>query len=64
MRKRLVSIFLKVANKQITRMRAAKRLEKIKKRMQEMGINNREDCKRLVAEDWKNSMNVRSEDAE
>jgi hypothetical protein len=30
MRKRLVAIFLKVANKQITRMRAGKRLKKIR----------------------------------
>jgi hypothetical protein len=41
MRKRLVGIFLKVANKQIIRMRAGKRLLKIKARFAERGINNR-----------------------
>ena len=25
-----------------------------------MGVNTREDCKRLVAEDWKESLNVRA----
>jgi len=64
MRKRLVDIFLKVANKQIIRMRAGKRLAKIKKRFRDMAINNREDCKRLVAEDWKESLNIRAEGAE
>lgn len=60
MRKRLVGIFLKVANKQIIRMRAGKRLMKIKTRFAERGINNRADAKRLVAEDWKDSLNMRS----
>lgn len=64
MRKRLVDIFLKVANKQIIRMRAGKRLAKIRKRFRDMGVNNREDCKRLVAEDWKESLNVRAEGEE
>ena len=40
-------------------MRAGKRLQKIKKRFADLGINNKEDAKRLVAEDWKNSLNVR-----
>lgn len=60
MRKRLVGIFLKVANKQIIRMRAGKRLMKIKKRFEENRIANREDAKKLVAEDWKTSLNMRS----
>ena len=64
MRKRLVDIFLKVANKQIIRMRAGKRLAKIRKRFRDMGINNRKDCKRLVAEDWKESLNIGAEGEE
>lgn len=60
MRKRLVDIFLKVANKQIIRARAGKRLKQIKKRFAENAVANREDCKKLVAKDWKESLNVRS----
>lgn len=45
-------------------MRAGKRLAKIRKRFRDMGVNNREDCKRLVAEDWKESLNVRAEGEE
>ena len=59
MRKRLINLFLKVANKQIIRRRAGKRLAAIKKRFHEMKVHNREDCKRMVAEDWKLSMNIR-----
>ena len=59
MRKRLVSIFLKVANKLIIRQRAGKRLTKMKKRFEEKKIGSREDAKRLVAEDWKDSLNMR-----
>lgn len=62
MRKRLVVIFLKVANKLIIRMRAAKRLQKLKDRFQELGVTNREECKKMVAEDWKASQNIRVED--
>jgi len=39
-------------------------LRKIKKRFAELGINTREDCKRLVAEDWKSSMNIKAEGEE
>ena len=53
MRKRLVGIFLKVANKLITRIRAGKRLVKIKHRIEQEKVFNREDMKRMVAEDWK-----------
>ena len=60
MRKRLVGIFLKVANKLIIRIRAGKRLVKIKTRFTERSIHNREDAKRMVAEDWKSSLNMRS----
>jgi hypothetical protein len=34
-------------------MRAGKRLTKIKKRIVEMGVSNREDMKKMVAEDAK-----------
>jgi len=53
MRRRLVGIFLKVANKLITRIRAGKRLKQIKKRLEDFGVANREDAKRMVADDWK-----------
>ena len=45
MRKRLVNIFLKVANKLIIRMRAGKRLQQMKKKFEEFGVTNRELCK-------------------
>ena len=53
MRKRLVGIFLKVANKLIIRIRAGKRLVKIKHRIDQERVYNKEDMKRMVAEDWK-----------
>lgn len=62
MRKRLVSIFLKVANKLITRQRAGKRLKKIKHRLLDEKVYSREDCKRMVAEDWKTAQNMRFDD--
>lgn len=55
MRRRLVSLFLKAANKLITRMRAEKRLVKIRVKLREAGVRNREDCKKLVAKDWKDA---------
>ena len=64
MRKRLVSIFLKVANKLITRQRAGKRLKKIKHRLMDEKVYSREDCKRMVAEDWKTAQNMRFDDEE
>lgn len=48
MRRRLVHIFLKVSNKLITRMRAGKRLAKIKNRLQDEGVKNKEDAIRMV----------------
>lgn len=63
MRKRLVAIFLKVANKLITRMRAGRRLKKIKQRFEEHGVYSREDAKRMVADDWKKAQNARLEDS-
>lgn len=48
MRRRLVGIFLKVSNKLITRMRAGKRLAKIKNRFKSENVKNKEDAKRMV----------------
>ena len=59
MRRRLVGIFLKVANKLITRIRAGKRLIQIKKKFEEHQVYTREDAKRMVAEDWKNAQQTR-----
>jgi hypothetical protein len=49
MRRRLVNIFLKNSNKLITRMRAEKRLVKIRVKLREAGVRNREDCKKMVS---------------
>lgn len=62
MRKRLVGIFLKVANKLITRMRAGKRLKKIKHRFTVEKVYTRADAKRMVTEDWKTAQNMRFSD--
>ena len=51
MRRRLVQIFLKVANLFISRLRAGKRLTK-----------SREDMVKKVAEDYKRSVNMRVTD--
>lgn len=48
MRRRLVGIFLKVSNKLITRMRAGKRLAKIKNRLKTENVKSRDDAKRMV----------------
>ena len=61
MRKRLVTIFLKVANRMIIRKRAGKRLLAIKKKLADEKVTNRAECKKMVAEDWKNSLNARLE---
>jgi hypothetical protein len=63
MRRRLVGIFLKVSNRLITRMRAGKRLAKIKSRLKDEGVKSKDDAKRMVAQDWKTAQNIRfSED--
>ena len=64
MRRRLVAIFLKVSNKLITRMRAGKRLTKIKDRLKSFNIKTREDAKKMVVEDWKTAQNIRLTDDE
>jgi hypothetical protein len=48
MRRRLVGIFLKVSNKLITRMRAGKRLAKIKDRLKIENVKSKADAKRMV----------------
>jgi len=58
MRRRLVGIFLRASNKLITRMRADKRLRKIKTKLKAQNIRNRADAKRMVVEDWKNAQNI------
>lgn len=64
MRKRLLDIFLKVANKLILRRRAGQRLTKLKKAFLENNINNRKECKKWVAEDWKQAalQNITTDD--
>ncbi len=62
MRRRLVGIFLKVSNKLITRMRAGKRLTKIKDRFRNENVKSKADAKRMVQEDWKTAQNVRLTD--
>ena len=64
MRRRLVGIFLKVSNKLITRMRAGKRLTKIKERFKSENVKSRADAKRMVMEDWKTAQNIRLTDDE
>ena len=59
MRRRLVAIWLKAANLIITRIRAGKRLQKIKARLRAEGIKNRADARRFVIQDWKQAENIR-----
>ena len=53
MRKRLVRIMCQATNRLITRMRAGKRLDKIKGRLKDEKVRSREDAMRMVREDWK-----------
>ena len=53
MRRRLVSIFLRAANKVISRLRAGRRLTKLRTWIDSNGIRTREDMKVKVAEDFK-----------
>lgn len=64
MRRRLVAVFLKNANKLITRMRAEKRLVKIRVKLREANVRNREDAKKFVAKDWKDAENFRLTNSE
>jgi len=53
MRRRLVNIFLRVANKVMCRLRAGRRLNKLKGWIETSGIRTREDMRVKVAEDFK-----------
>jgi len=53
MRKRSRDIFLRITNKLMTRLRAGRRLAKIKSKLKADGIRSRDDAKRMVEEDWK-----------
>lgn len=53
MRKRLVGIWLKASNLLITRIRAGKRLQKIKYRLKQAGVKTRAEARKLVIDDWK-----------
>lgn len=53
MRRRLVSIFLRVSNMLISRLRAGRRLKKIFQWIEDNNIKTREDMKIKVAEDFK-----------
>jgi len=64
MRKRSRDIFLRITNKLMTRLRAGKRLAKIKSKLKADGIKSRDDAKRMVEEDWKTAQNVRIVDNE
>lgn len=63
MRRRLVNIFLKVSNKLICRLRAGKRLTKLKYWIEGNGIKNRADMRAKVIEDWKIAQNARQTDS-
>ena len=64
MRKRLLDIFLKVANKLILRRRAGQRLTKLKKAFLDNNVTNRKECKKWVADDWKQAAlsNIQGDD--
>ena len=59
MRRRLVNIFLRVANKIMSRLRAGRRLTKIRAWIDNEGIRTREDMRTKVAEDFKKAQNTR-----
>jgi hypothetical protein len=64
MRRRLVGIFLRVSNKLMNRLRAGKRLAKIKNWIEEHEIKNREDMKREVQADYKRAINMQLTDGD
>ena len=59
MRRRLVNIFLRVANKVMSRLRAGRRLAKLRSWIDNNGIKTREDMKQKVIEDFKMAQNAR-----
>ncbi len=57
-------IMCQATNRLITRMRAGKRLDKIKGRLRDEKVKSREDAMRMVREDWKTAQNIRLSEAE
>ncbi len=64
LRQRLLTLFKKAATRLITRMRAGKRLGRIKGRFKDENVRTKEDAKRMVKEDWKTAQNVRLKEDE
>jgi hypothetical protein len=64
MRRRLVGIFLRVSNKLMNRLRAEKRLTKIKSWIETHEIKSREDMKREVQSDYKRAINMQLADGD
>ena len=62
MRRRLVSIFLRAGNKVMARLRAGRRLTKLKAWIENNGIRSREDMRAKVADDFKIAQNSRQLD--
>jgi hypothetical protein len=56
MRKRLVGIFLRAANKLIIRMRADKRKKLLTNLLKSSNITTRESMRKFVIEDWKKAL--------
>ena len=59
MRRRLVDIFLRNANKVICRLRAGKRLDKIRAWIKTQDIRSRQEMIKRVNEDHKKAQNTR-----
>lgn len=57
MRKRLNDIFLKVANRIIIRLRAGRHLKHIRNWLIENQVTTREQCREMVAQDYKQALN-------
>ena len=64
MRRRLVSIFLRVGNKVMNRLRAGRRLKKLQTWIEANGIRSRADMRQKVAEDFKKAQNTRMNDTD
>ena len=48
-----LAVFVKAATTVLTRLRASRRIAKIKARLTEFNVTNREEAKRFVRQDWK-----------
>lgn len=53
LRKRCLDLLLKSINKLVIRHRAGQRLVQIKQRLKDEAVRTKEDCKRMIKEDWK-----------